>query len=60
MSNHLYAIDSGYFYAGILVNDGVIVTTAPVLRWSVGWGFHSFVQYVNRKKWAIIDVEVGK
>jgi hypothetical protein len=58
--NHLYAIDGRYFHAGILVNDGVIVTAAPILRYTVGWGFYTFVQYATKKNWSVIDVEIHR
>lgn len=58
MKNHLYAVDGRYFYAGIIVNDGVIAIAAPILRWSTGWGFYTFMQHAAKKGWAVIDTEV--
>jgi hypothetical protein len=58
MNNHLYAVDGRYFYAGILVNDGVIVNAAPVLRWSVGQSFTAFMDYARRKNWGVVDAEI--
>jgi hypothetical protein len=51
--NKLYQITSSYFCAGIIVNDGVIVQAAPILKWSIGHTFEYFRAYCRTKYWAI-------
>jgi hypothetical protein len=58
--NHLYAIDGRYFYAGVIVNDDVIINAAPILKWSVGWNFKDFTGYCEKKKWGVVDAEIHR
>lgn len=51
----LYAIDSGYFYAGVVVNDNTITTAAPILRWSIGKDWLWFQEYAAAKNWRITN-----
>jgi hypothetical protein len=32
----LVAVDAPHFYAGIVLQDGVVVEAVPILKWTVG------------------------
>ena len=51
--NKLYAVMANHFYAGIIVNRGVIIQAAPILKWSIGQSFDNFRLYCRKKFWAI-------
>jgi hypothetical protein len=53
--NRLYIVDSGYFYAGIIVHTGTIVLAAPILKWCESHEFDDFRRYAAKKRWIIID-----
>jgi hypothetical protein len=53
--NKLYVIDSGYFYAGIIVHTGTIIQAAPILKWCESHEFIDFRRYAAKKRWKIID-----
>jgi len=49
----LYQVLSGYFTAGVEVNDGKITFAAPILGWATGKEITWFKQYCRHKKWTI-------
>lgn len=53
----LYRITAPHFVAGIIVaQDGVIIATAPILKWAGNWAFAGFQSYCARKRWKIEKV----
>ena len=48
------AVDSGYFYAGIVVRQNVIIHSAPILKWAKGMWIWNFEKYTAKKGWKLI------
>ena len=53
----LYRVTSPYFCAGIVVQLGKIVVTAPILSWTNGKLFVSFLAYCRHKNWDVEKIE---
>ena len=47
-------IDSGYFCAGVVIVNNVVVRTAPILKYMVGWTSERVVNYCVKKRWRIV------
>lgn len=47
----LVCIDSGYFFAGVIVENGVVVRAAPILRYMLGWDQERVISYIEYKEW---------
>lgn len=48
----LIRVVAPHFVAGLEAADGVVVRTAPILKYMVGWQGRRFARYVTRKGWA--------
>lgn len=57
MEGELYQVDTGYYCAGIVVRDGVVVEAAPVLRWALGKSLDVVSRWVNGKGAKIVLLE---
>lgn len=44
-------IDSGYFCAAVILENGTVTQAAPILSYMRGWTKQKVIQYCNRKKW---------
>lgn len=54
VSGQLWRITAPHFVAGITVaQDGVIVDTAPILKWARGNSSYWFAEYCTRKGWKV-------
>jgi hypothetical protein len=53
----LIAVNAPHFYAGVIVEDGVVVRAAPILKWCVGWQRDRLALYFKRKGWKAIIIE---
>ena len=42
-----------YFCAGVVIKDGVIIATAPILKWSKGQRAEWFRECCRRRQWDI-------
>jgi hypothetical protein len=50
LKEYLFQIELGYAYAGVVCNkEGIIITAAPILRWSIGKHFRDFKEWKNIK-----------
>jgi hypothetical protein len=47
----LVRVLSSYFVAGIIVTDGIIIESAPILHWTVSKSIAWFNTYCQRKNW---------
>jgi hypothetical protein len=47
----LIRIEAPHFVAGAEVEKGVVINTAPILKWMRGKEFSSFIPYLDRKGW---------
>jgi hypothetical protein len=36
----MYAVDAGYAYGGVIVEDGKVISAPPIFKWMIGkeWG----------------------
>jgi len=51
----LVVIDSGYFYAGLIAEvGGLVLCSAPILKYMIGWDSRKVKDYCDIKKWKII------
>lgn len=44
-------ISSRYFCAGVVLLDGVVIATAPILKYMNGWSLNAVRCYIVRKGW---------
>lgn len=44
-------ITAKHMTAGVVVEDGVAVKTAPILKYMKGWILTRIIQYCNQKGW---------
>jgi len=49
MGNQLIQIISNYFCAGILIENGYVIETAPILKYMKGWTQEKVVRYCQLK-----------
>jgi hypothetical protein len=55
----LVAVDAPHFYAGIVLQDGVVVEAVPILKWTVGKQRKWLSNYFQSKGWKAIVVKYG-
>ena len=46
-------ITSGYFCAGLLVDDKTVTKTAPIIKYMRGWEFEKVIDYCWKKRWKL-------
>jgi hypothetical protein len=53
--SHLLRIVAPHFVAGVVVDEStrMIITAAPILRWSLGKHAGFLVKYCKKKNWSI-------
>lgn len=44
-------IDAGYFYAGVVAENGKVVRAAPIVKYMRGWTTDQVVAYARKKRW---------
>jgi len=44
-------ITAPHFCAGLVMRDGFIVKTAPILKYMRGWSYAKMVLYCAKKQW---------
>ena len=49
----LYAINSKYFSAGLIVDNGVVSDAAPIIKWMRGKSMDYVIEYCGKKGWKI-------
>lgn len=52
----LVQVTAPHFCAGIVLTDGRVTTTAPILKWSVGWQRERLSAYFKSKGWRAVVV----
>ena len=52
-----YHLDSGYFCAAIIIDEDKnrVIEVAPILHYMKGWTRNKVREYVERKKWTIVN-----
>lgn len=59
-SGKLYRVTAPHFVAGLVVaQDGVIIHTAPILRWAGNKAFAWFKKYCADKRWKLEECPHG-
>lgn len=57
MAIEVLAIDGGYFYAGVVLENGVVVETAPIVRKHFQGKQREFItSYCQKRRWKILVV----
>lgn len=51
--NHLYRITAPHFVAGIVVGDGKVTGSAPILKYMRGWTMARVETYCYTKSWRL-------
>jgi hypothetical protein len=49
----LAAIDGGHFYCGIVLMDGKVIETPPIVAYMRGWTREKVASYCRRKGWKL-------
>jgi hypothetical protein len=44
-------VDTGYFCAGIVVENGICIDAAPILRWAIGKREQDIKSWSRIKRW---------
>lgn len=47
----LVRIEAPHFVAGLVVTDDVVVRTAPILKYMLGWSLGRVISYCRQKGW---------
>ena len=51
MISTLY-VDSGYFFAGVVLERDRVINAAPIIKYMVGWTEAGVRGYANKRGWA--------
>lgn len=54
MPETVIAIDGGYFYAGLVVANRLVIDAAPIIKYMVGWDGKRVKEYCEKKGFKII------
>jgi hypothetical protein len=49
----LYRIVSDYFVCGIVVREGVVIKTAPIMHYARGWSEAQLLTYCLKREWSV-------
>ena len=44
------------FCAGIILENGKVTETAPILYWMKGWKLEKVLDYCKQKNWKVIEI----
>jgi len=55
----LLAIDAPYFYCGVIVRNGRVIKTAPIVHYLSGWDLNRVQRYAQRRGWQIEAVPLN-
>lgn len=50
----MIVIDAPYFYAGVVLQNGVAVRCAPIVKYMHGWAVEHIKAYCTKKQWRTI------
>lgn len=53
----LIAVDAPHFYAGIVLQDDIVIEAAPILKWTIGKRRDYLRNYFMRKGWKAFVVK---
>ncbi len=49
----LAAIDAPHFYAGIILEQDVVIQAAPIVKYMRGWSRDRVRDYCRQKRWTV-------
>jgi hypothetical protein len=49
----LVLVEAPRFTAGLVLHDNVVIKTAPIARYMVGWSLDKLRKHCERKQWKI-------
>ncbi len=49
----LIAIDAPHFYCGVIVRNGRVIRTAPIVHYLTGWDRDRVQRYAQRRGWRV-------
>lgn len=52
----LAAIDAPHFYAGIVLDDNIVIIAAPIVKYMKGWPRDRVRSYCQQKGWKVLIV----
>jgi hypothetical protein len=53
---NMIRIDSGYFCAGVDLEDDRVVKAAPIVKYMVGWTRRKVESYCRKKNWKFLPL----
>ncbi len=56
----LVRVTAPRFVAGLVLHDDVVIKTAPIARYMVGWSLDKLRKHCERKKWQLEVVNGSK
>ncbi|WP_156438754.1 hypothetical protein [Bradyrhizobium valentinum] len=57
MNEELLSIDAPHFNAGVVIRNGIVVRSAPIIRRMVGWHKARVLSYCQRMGWRVEAAE---
>lgn len=56
----LIQIISSYFCCGIIIENGIVIKSAPIVSYMIGWNGKRFKEYCDKKKfeYKVLNLDV--
>lgn len=54
MKEIILTIDSGYFNAGVIISDGLVIVAPQVVEYMIGWTYSRVKQHCYSQEWGVI------
>ena len=51
MNSKLIRISSTYFVAGLILDNGIVIKSAPIIKYMIGWSEDKVNSYIIKKGW---------
>lgn len=55
---YLTQIDAPHFCCGVEFDDDIVVLTAPIVKYMMGWDLDQVRYYCDSKRWKFTEVQV--
>ena len=52
----LYRIESNYFTCGIIIENNLVIRTAPIVNYMLNWNLFKVLLYCKKKNFKIIKL----
>jgi hypothetical protein len=60
MKMTVYRVVAKHFVAGFVVEDGLIVRAAPIIKYTIGWKERRALKYFFDKHFLVREIDHGK